>query len=102
MNWSRAYRGMFIPSGDHVAADASQDMFLTQLPADMFCSTLRREFSAVLVLIFDSLFRMGLKQLSVLNFKNYTEASLVVLPQVNAFAGPNGAGKTNLLDAIHY
>jgi len=45
---------------------------------------------------------MWLKQLSILNFKNYTESSLEFLPQVNAFAGPNGAGKTNLLDAIHY
>jgi len=45
---------------------------------------------------------MWLKQLSILNFKNYAESSLEFLPQVNAFAGPNGAGKTNLLDAIHY
>lgn len=45
---------------------------------------------------------MWLKQLSVFNFKNYTESSLDFLPQINAFAGPNGAGKTNLLDAIHY
>ncbi|WDF68118.1 DNA replication and repair protein RecF [Sphingobacterium oryzagri] len=45
---------------------------------------------------------MWLKQLSVLNFKNYTESSLDFLPQANAFAGANGAGKTNLLDAIHY
>lgn len=45
---------------------------------------------------------MWLKQLSVLNFKNYTESSLEFLPQINAFAGPNGAGKTNLLDAVHY
>jgi DNA replication and repair protein RecF len=45
---------------------------------------------------------MWLKQLSVLNFKNYTESSLEFLPQANAFAGTNGAGKTNLLDAIHY
>lgn len=45
---------------------------------------------------------MWLKQLSVLNFKNYTESALEFLPEVNAFAGDNGAGKTNLLDAIHY
>lgn len=45
---------------------------------------------------------MWLKQISVLNFKNYTESTLAFLPQVNAFAGENGAGKTNLLDAIHY
>lgn len=46
--------------------------------------------------------KMWLKQLSVFNFKNYTESSLEFLPQVNAFSGGNGSGKTNLLDAIHY
>lgn len=46
--------------------------------------------------------KMWLKQLSVFNFKNYTESSLEFLPQINAFSGGNGSGKTNLLDAIHY
>ena len=45
---------------------------------------------------------MWLKQLSVLNFKNYAEATLHFAPEVNAFTGANGAGKTNLLDALHY
>jgi DNA replication and repair protein RecF len=45
---------------------------------------------------------MHLQQLTLLNFKNYTEAELTFAPGVNAFAGNNGAGKTNLLDAIHY
>jgi DNA replication and repair protein RecF len=45
---------------------------------------------------------MYLKQLSLLNFKNYIEAELTLEQGVNAFAGNNGAGKTNLLDAIHY
>lgn len=45
---------------------------------------------------------MWLKQISVLNFKNYTESTLAFLPEVNAFTGKNGSGKTNLLDAIHY
>jgi DNA replication and repair protein RecF len=45
---------------------------------------------------------MYLKQLSVINFKNYAEAELTFSEGVNAFAGNNGAGKTNLLDAIHY
>lgn len=45
---------------------------------------------------------MWLKQLSILNFKNYTEATLHFAPEANAFTGSNGAGKTNLLDAIHY
>jgi DNA replication and repair protein RecF len=45
---------------------------------------------------------MHLKQLSLLNFKNYNEAELTLQSGVNAFVGSNGAGKTNLLDAIHY
>jgi len=45
---------------------------------------------------------MYLKQLSVINFKNYAGAELTFSEGVNAFMGNNGAGKTNLLDAIHY
>ncbi len=45
---------------------------------------------------------MWVKELSVLNFKNYEEASLAFSDGVNAFTGNNGAGKTNLLDALHY
>lgn len=45
---------------------------------------------------------MYLKQLSVINFKNYAGAELTFSEGVNAFIGNNGAGKTNLLDAIHY
>jgi DNA replication and repair protein RecF len=45
---------------------------------------------------------MYLKQLSVINFKNYAESELIFSEGVNAFMGNNGAGKTNLLDAIHY
>jgi DNA replication and repair protein RecF len=45
---------------------------------------------------------MYLQQLSVINFKNYSEAELVFSEGVNAFTGNNGAGKTNLLDAVHY
>ncbi|GAA4797610.1 DNA replication and repair protein RecF [Olivibacter ginsenosidimutans] len=45
---------------------------------------------------------MWAKELTVINFKNYEEASLHFLPGVNAFTGDNGAGKTNLLDALHY
>jgi DNA replication and repair protein RecF len=45
---------------------------------------------------------MYLKQLSVINFKNYAGAELTFSDGVNAFIGNNGAGKTNLLDAIHY
>lgn len=45
---------------------------------------------------------MFLKQLSILNFKNYDEAQLVLSEKVNCFLGNNGEGKTNLLDAIYY
>ena len=45
---------------------------------------------------------MWLQKLSLLNFKNYSEAELNFSATVNAFTGNNGAGKTNLLDAIHY
>ena len=45
---------------------------------------------------------MYLNQLSVINFKNYTEAGITLADGVNVFTGDNGAGKTNLLDAVHY
>lgn len=45
---------------------------------------------------------MWLKNLTLLNFKNYHTADLSFSKTVNAFVGNNGAGKTNLLDAVHY
>ncbi|MEZ4922535.1 MAG: DNA replication and repair protein RecF, partial [Crocinitomicaceae bacterium] len=45
---------------------------------------------------------MHLKLLSLVNFKNYTEAGLTLSPEINVFVGNNGQGKTNLLDAIYY
>jgi len=45
---------------------------------------------------------MWLKNITLLNFKNYADADLRFSRTVNAFVGNNGAGKTNLLDAIHY
>eukprot|EP01132_Coremiostelium_polycephalum_P014493 gene14493-17593_t len=45
---------------------------------------------------------MWLKNITLLNFKNYTDADVRFSRTVNAFIGNNGAGKTNLLDAIHY
>lgn len=45
---------------------------------------------------------MWLKNITLLNFKNYSSAELAFSETVNAFVGNNGAGKTNLLDAIHY
>jgi DNA replication and repair protein RecF len=43
-----------------------------------------------------------LRDISLVNFKNYEEANLVFSPQINCFTGLNGSGKTNLLDAVHY
>jgi len=45
---------------------------------------------------------MYLQKLSVTNFKNYEEATLLFSDKINCFIGDNGTGKTNLLDAIHY
>ena len=45
---------------------------------------------------------MYLKNLSLVNFKNYAQAELEFTPRINCFVGNNGVGKTNLLDAIHY
>lgn len=45
---------------------------------------------------------MWLKNITLLNFKNYASAELKFAKTVNIFVGNNGAGKTNLLDAIHY
>ncbi|HKC68416.1 MAG TPA: AAA family ATPase, partial [Bacteroidia bacterium] len=45
---------------------------------------------------------MYLKQLSIINFKNYPEAVVQFHPKLNCFTGVNGMGKTNLLDAIYY
>jgi DNA replication and repair protein RecF len=45
---------------------------------------------------------MWLKNITLLNFKNYADAAVNFSKTVNAFVGDNGAGKTNLLDAIHY
>ena len=45
---------------------------------------------------------MYLKELRLLNFKNYKEAILHPSTGINCIIGKNGSGKTNLLDAIHY
>ncbi len=45
---------------------------------------------------------MHCQQLSVVQFKNLEELTIVLSPKFNCFAGHNGAGKTNLLDAIYY
>ncbi len=45
---------------------------------------------------------MFLKQLSLVNFKNYSEFEAKFSEKINCFVGNNGIGKTNLLDALHY
>lgn len=45
---------------------------------------------------------MILKNISLVNFKNYLGVELELNPKINCFVGNNGQGKTNLLDAIYY
>ena len=45
---------------------------------------------------------MHLKNLSLVNFKNYGQSEFEFSPRINCFIGNNGVGKTNVLDAIHY
>lgn len=45
---------------------------------------------------------MFLKNLSLINFKNYKEANFIFSEDINYIVGQNGSGKTNLLDAIYY
>ncbi|MDR0602797.1 MAG: DNA replication and repair protein RecF [Bacteroidales bacterium] len=45
---------------------------------------------------------MFLKDIQLVNFKNYDNRSYHFSPKVNCIVGLNGIGKTNLLDAIHY
>ncbi len=45
---------------------------------------------------------MYLKNLHLLNFKNYASCDMDFSEGINCFVGNNGEGKTNLLDAIYY
>lgn len=45
---------------------------------------------------------MFLKNLHILNFKNWPQGEFDFSSKLNCFVGANGSGKTNLLDAIHY
>ena len=45
---------------------------------------------------------MYLKNLKLLQFKNYRKAELQFSREINCLIGKNGSGKTNILDAIHY
>nr|WP_294774457.1 DNA replication and repair protein RecF [uncultured Flavobacterium sp.] len=45
---------------------------------------------------------MFLKRISVLNYKNFSDATFEFDTKINCFVGKNGIGKTNLLDAIYH
>lgn len=45
---------------------------------------------------------MLLEKLSLINFKNLSQAEIKLSGAINCFVGDNGAGKTNILDAIYY
>ncbi len=45
---------------------------------------------------------MQLREIKLINFKNYGESCFSFSPDINAISGKNGIGKTNLLDAVHY
>lgn len=45
---------------------------------------------------------MILKRLSIINYKNISEATMELSPNINCLIGSNGMGKTNILDAIYY
>lgn len=46
--------------------------------------------------------KMILRKLSILNYKNITEAQLDLSPKFNCLIGQNGVGKTNVLDAVYF
>ncbi len=45
---------------------------------------------------------MFLKDIKLLQFKNYESSDIDFSKKINCFTGLNGSGKTNLLDAIYY
>src|SRR6056300_1158987 len=45
---------------------------------------------------------MVLKQLSLLNYKNFNQRDFTFNPKMNCIVGVNGIGKTNVLDAIYH
>lgn len=45
---------------------------------------------------------MFLKNITLFNYKNFSEASFEFDPKINCFVGKNGVGKTNVLDAIYH
>jgi DNA replication and repair protein RecF len=45
---------------------------------------------------------MFLKNLKLLNFKNYESTEVGLSSSINCFVGDNGSGKTNFLEAVYY
>lgn len=45
---------------------------------------------------------MNLKNINLINFKNFETQSFDFEDKINCFVGNNGVGKTNVLDAIYY
>lgn len=45
---------------------------------------------------------MHIRKLSLLNFKNITQADIELTDGINCFTGLNGTGKTNVIDALWY
>jgi DNA replication and repair protein RecF len=45
---------------------------------------------------------MYLQHLSIIDYRNISQAELLLGKGINCFVGPNGSGKTNILDAIYY
>ena len=45
---------------------------------------------------------MYLKNISLFNYKNFSEANFDFDAKINCFVGKNGIGKTNVLDAIYH
>lgn len=46
--------------------------------------------------------KLFLKRLSVLNYKNFADATFEFDSKINCFVGKNGIGKTNILDAVYH
>ena len=45
---------------------------------------------------------MYLKNIRLVNFKNFDAFEADFSPKINTLTGPNGTGKTNILDAVYY
>jgi len=54
------------------------------------------------LLTYSYLCTMILEKLSLINYKNFREATLDLSPKMNCMIGHNGAGKTNILDAVYF